>query len=50
MLREALSQAGLNPDKDVVILAIGGSGDRLAALASGTVDATPLDVAYVERA
>jgi ABC-type nitrate/sulfonate/bicarbonate transport system substrate-binding protein len=50
MLREALSQAGMNPDKDVVILAVGGSGDRLTALASGVVDATPLDVAYVERA
>jgi NitT/TauT family transport system substrate-binding protein len=50
ILREALTQAGMNPDKDVVTLAIGGSGERLAALSAGTVDATPLDVAYVEKA
>jgi len=50
ILREALRQAGMNPDRDVTTLAVGGSGDRLAALIAGTVDATPLDVAYVERA
>jgi len=50
ILREALSQAGMNPDRDVITLAVGGSGDRLAALVAGTVDATPLDVAYVEKA
>lgn len=50
ILREALSQVGMNPDRDVVTLAVGGSGDRLAALVAGTVDATPLDVAYVEKA
>ena len=49
ILREALAQAGMNPDRDVTTLAIGGSGDRLAALIAGTVDATPLDVAYVEK-
>ena len=31
------------------MLALGGSGDRLAALAAGIVDATPLDVAYIQR-
>ena len=50
ILREALRQAGMNPDRDVTTLAIGGSGDRLAALIAGTVDATPVDVAYVEKA
>jgi NitT/TauT family transport system substrate-binding protein len=50
ILREALTQAGMNPDNDVIILAIGGSGERLAALTAGTVDATPLDIAYVEKA
>ncbi len=50
ILREALSQAGMNPDRDVTTIAVGGSGDRLAALVAGTVDGTPLDVAYVERA
>src|ERR671922_1618063 len=50
ILREAFSQSGMNADKDILTLAVGGSGDRLAALAAGTVDATPLDVAYVEKA
>jgi NitT/TauT family transport system substrate-binding protein len=50
ILREALAQAGMNPDRDVTTLAIGGSGERLAALIAGTVDATPVDVAYVEKA
>jgi NitT/TauT family transport system substrate-binding protein len=49
MLREALAAARMNPDRDITILAIGGSGERLAALAAGTVDATPLDVAYIDR-
>ncbi len=49
MLREALAHSGMNPDKDITVLALGGSGDRLAALAAGTVDATPLDVAYIQR-
>ncbi|MBM4263274.1 MAG: ABC transporter substrate-binding protein [Deltaproteobacteria bacterium] len=50
ILREALAQAGMNPERDVITLAIGGSGDRLAALAAGIVDGTPLDVAYLEKA
>jgi NitT/TauT family transport system substrate-binding protein len=50
ILREAFTQSGMNPDKDVTTLAVGGSGERLAALTAGTVDATPLDVAYVEKA
>jgi ABC-type nitrate/sulfonate/bicarbonate transport system substrate-binding protein len=49
MIREALAAAGMNPDKDITVLAVGGSGDRIAALASGIVDATPLDVAYIQR-
>ena len=49
MLREALAGAGMNPEKDITILALGGSGDRIAALAAGIVDATPLDVAYIQR-
>jgi NitT/TauT family transport system substrate-binding protein len=49
MLREALTAAGMNPEKDITVLALGGSGDRLAALAAGIVDATPLDVAYIQR-
>ncbi len=50
ILREALAQAGMHPERDATTLAIGGSGERLAALVAGTVDATPLDVAYVEKA
>ena len=50
ILREAFSQSGMNPDRDVTTLAVGGSGDRLAALIAGTVDATPVDVAYGEKA
>ena len=49
MVREALAAAGMNPEKDITVLALGGSGDRLAALASGIVDATPLDIAYIQR-
>jgi NitT/TauT family transport system substrate-binding protein len=49
MVREALASAGMNPEKDITVLALGGSGDRLAALAAGIVDATPLDVAYIQR-
>ena len=49
MLREALAGAGMNPEKDITVLALGGSGDRLAALADGIVVATPLDVAYIQR-
>jgi NitT/TauT family transport system substrate-binding protein len=49
MIREALVAAGMNPEKDITVLALGGSGDRLAALAAGIVDATPLDIAYIQR-
>jgi len=49
MIREALAFAGMNPEKDITVLALGGSGDRLGALAAGIVDATPLDVAYIQR-
>ncbi len=50
LLREALALYGMNPDRDVTVLAIGGSADRLATLAAGSVDATPLDIAYIETA
>lgn len=49
MVREALSAEGMDPDHDVIFMSIGGSSARLAALKSGTVDATPLDVAFGER-
>ena len=46
----SLRPIGNKPDKDAATLAVGGSGERLAALTAGTVDATPLDVPYVEKA
>jgi len=49
ILKQALSSYGMNPEKDITVLAMGGSGDRLAALTAGAVDATPLDVAYIQR-
>ena len=49
MVREALKGAGMDPDRDVIFMTIGGSSARLAALQAGTVDATPLDVAFVEQ-
>lgn len=49
MIREAMAHAGMNPEKDITVMALGGSGDRLAALAAGTVDATPLDVAFIQK-
>ena len=48
MVREALKGAGMDPDRDVIFMTIGGSSARLAALQAGTVDATPLDVAFIE--
>ncbi|HLH26206.1 MAG TPA: ABC transporter substrate-binding protein [Chloroflexota bacterium] len=38
--RTALQQLGLDPDNDVTILQIGGTGARLSALQSGAIDAT----------
>jgi NitT/TauT family transport system substrate-binding protein len=49
MLREAMSHSGMNPEKDITVLALGGSGERLAALAAGAVDASPLDIAYIQK-
>ncbi len=48
-VREALAQAGMNPDKDVTFLALGGSSERVSALASGTADASPVDLAYIQK-
>src|SRR5579884_1627106 len=38
--RTALQHLGLDPDNDVTILQIGGTGARLSALQSGAIDAT----------
>ena len=42
ILREGLRQYKLNPEKDVVILQVGGEGPRLAALKAGAVDGAML--------
>lgn len=39
-LRVALQKLGLNPDKDVTILQVGGQTERFAALKAGSVDGT----------
>ena len=38
--RVAARQLGLNPDKDVVIIGVGGQGERWAALTGGHIEAT----------
>jgi len=41
--RIALRKLGMNPDKDITMLQVGGSPQRLAALQSGSVQAAALD-------
>jgi NitT/TauT family transport system substrate-binding protein len=48
-VREALIQAGMNPDKDVQFIALGGSSERVSALAAGSADASPVDLAYIQK-
>jgi NitT/TauT family transport system substrate-binding protein len=43
--RWTIHEAGLNPDKDVQILQVGGPGERLAALTRGAVDVAILEPA-----
>ncbi len=44
--RYAVQQVGLNPDKDVTILAAGGMGQRWAALTGGHIEATVVQPPY----
>jgi NitT/TauT family transport system substrate-binding protein len=39
LVREIIARSGLNPDRDVTFLAIGGTSARAAALFGGTIDA-----------
>lgn len=48
-VREALIQAGMNPDKEVTFLALGGSSERVTALMAGGADASPVDLAYIQK-
>ena len=46
VLRVMLEDAGLNSSKDVTLLQLGGSQERLAALIRGGIDAAPVDFAF----
>jgi NitT/TauT family transport system substrate-binding protein len=46
ILRVLLEDAGLNTSKDVTLLQLGGSQERLAALIRGGIDAAPVDFAF----
>jgi NitT/TauT family transport system substrate-binding protein len=50
LLRRILIQGGLQPDKDVVILNMGGTPERYAALKSGTIAASMLSAPHSLRA
>jgi NitT/TauT family transport system substrate-binding protein len=46
ILRVMLEDAGLSSTKDVTLLQLGGSQERLAALMRGGIDAAPVDFAF----
>ena len=46
VLRVMLEDAGLNSSKDITLLQLGGSQERLAALVRGGIDAAPVDFAF----
>ncbi len=46
ILRVMLEDAGLNTSKDVTLLQLGGSQERLAALMRGGIDAAPVDFVF----
>jgi len=46
ILRVMLEDAGLNTSRDVTLLQLGGSQERLAALLRGGIDAAPVDFAF----
>lgn len=48
--RVAVRHFGFEPDRDVKIIVTGESPTRLAALRSGSIDATPIDVAFAVKA
>jgi ABC-type nitrate/sulfonate/bicarbonate transport system substrate-binding protein len=48
--RVAVRHFGLEPEKDVKIIVSGESPVRLAALRAGSIDATPIDVAFAMKA
>lgn len=50
LARVAVRHFGFEPDKDVKFIVTGESPTRLAALRSGAIDATPIDVAFAVKA
>jgi NitT/TauT family transport system substrate-binding protein len=48
--RVAVRHFGMEPEKDVKIIVTGESPTRLAALRAGSIDATPIDVAFAMKA
>jgi NitT/TauT family transport system substrate-binding protein len=50
LARVAVRHFGLQPEQDVQIIVTGESPTRLAALHSGAIDATPIDVAFAVKA
>ena len=48
--RTAVRHFGMEPDKDVKIIVSGPSPTRFAALQAGSIDATPIDVAFAMKA
>ena len=48
--RVAARHFGLEPEKDIKIIVTGESPTRLAALRAGSIDATPIDVAFAMKA
>ena len=48
--RVAVRHFGMEPEKDVTIIVTGESPTRLLALRAGSIDATPIDVAFAVKA
>jgi NitT/TauT family transport system substrate-binding protein len=52
-VRSVIAAGGLNPDRDITSLSMGGTSNRLSAMRTGVVDATGISVPYnlpLERA
>jgi ABC-type nitrate/sulfonate/bicarbonate transport system substrate-binding protein len=50
LARVAAKHYGLDPNRDIKILITGSSPNRVAALKSGLIDATPIDIAFAVKA
>lgn len=50
LARVAAKHYGLDPNRDIKILITGSSPTRMAALKAGSIDATPIDIAFAVKA